>query len=98
VSKETAQLLHHFSVLANKSTGATHPSDERRWFEFIGAAHREDASLDDRTLERWLREEEDWPEDVASELAAEYEKARSLLKFYDPKVVDYRPENKLVLA
>jgi hypothetical protein len=83
VSPETALLLHRFSAAANKSTGSSHPCDEERWLEFVTAAHREKAALDASTLEQWLREGEGWPEDIASELAVDYEKARSLLSYYE---------------
>lgn len=73
------EALRRFSVLANKSTGASHPLDQRRWFDFIILAHREGVHLDATTLARWLSESEGWPEDGARELAGEYERARELL-------------------
>ena len=45
ISKEAALKLRRFSVTANKSTGASHPSDERRWFDFIVAVHRSEDRL-----------------------------------------------------
>lgn len=83
MSADTAELLRRFSVLANMSTGASHPLDRRRWHEFIIATHRERARLDVSTLERILVEVHGWPEDRASDLACEYELARELLKDYD---------------
>jgi hypothetical protein len=83
VSAETAQLLRRFSDAANKSTGSSHPLDEERWFEFVAAAHRERADLDGGTLMQWLLDDEGWPEDVAAELAEEYEKLISFLNFCD---------------
>ncbi len=41
LSPDTALKLRHFSSAANKSTGSSHPADERRWFEFLIAAHRD---------------------------------------------------------
>lgn len=35
VSPAVAEALRRFSVLANKSTGASHPLDRDRWFDFI---------------------------------------------------------------
>jgi hypothetical protein len=78
---ESARRLHQFSKAANK--GALHPLDEERWLRFLVAAHKERSTLDPRTLQRWLEEEEGWPEMHAQILAAEYEQARSLLNVYD---------------
>lgn len=73
------EALRRFSVAANRSTGATHPRDQDRWFDFIIQAHRSGAQLDASTLARWLSESDGWPEDGARELAGEYERARELL-------------------
>jgi hypothetical protein len=82
ISPGTAHLLHTFSVLANKSSGISHPADEERWHRFLVAAHEERSELDASTLGRWLEEEEAWPEEAASDLALKYEAARSVLDFY----------------
>lgn len=76
---EVAEALRRFSAAANKSTGASHPRDRDRWFDFIILAHRADAQLDAWILGRWLAESEGWPEDGARDLAGEYERARALL-------------------
>lgn len=73
------EALRRFSALANKSTGASHPLDRDRWFDFIILAHRDGVSLDASTLGRWLSESEGWPEDGARDLAGEYERSRALL-------------------
>lgn len=39
VSADTAVKLRRFSGAANKSTGTSHPMDQRRWFDFIIAVH-----------------------------------------------------------
>jgi len=83
VSEETAAKLRRFSRLANKQTGSTHFLDEQRWLDFLVSAHAEVSTLDSGTLIRWLVENEGWPEDIAYNLAVEYEFARSLLAFYD---------------
>jgi hypothetical protein len=83
-----AESLRRFSALANKSTGSSHPRDRQRWEGFLISAHLAGSSLDAETLERWLVEEERWPEDQASELAIEYEKAMYLLKAYDDRTRD----------
>jgi len=83
VSPAVAEALRRFSVLANKSTGASHPLDRDRWFDFILLAHRENAQLDASVLARWLSEFEGWFEDCARDLAGEYERSRSLLTRYE---------------
>lgn len=85
VSKKVASQLRFFSDHANKSTGAAHPNDRERWYEFLVSAHREKSSLDSSSLRRWLEEEAGWPPDAATELAIDYSQARSLLEFYDQK-------------
>lgn len=83
LSPEVAKKLEIFSALANKSTGSAHPSDQKRWFDFIVSCHKEKCDLDVYRLQRWLIEEENWPEDNAVELTIEYEFSTALLSFYD---------------
>ena len=70
-----------FSALANMSI--LHPADRKRWNEFLTSAYREKATLDSSMLQRWLIEEEKWPEDEAINLEIEYEHARDLLEVYE---------------
>jgi len=84
LSPEAAVKLRRFSGAANKSTGASHPSDERRWFDFVVAAYRargEELGAD--TLARWLHEAEGWDQDSAHKLAGDFEKSLALLAYYD---------------
>jgi hypothetical protein len=83
LSPAAADALRRFSVLANKSTGAAHPLDRRRWFDFIILAHQDRSDLDADLLHRWLSESDDWPEDRASDLAIEYERSRALLSRFE---------------
>lgn len=83
VPADAATKLRRFSGAANKSTGASHPADERRWFDFIVSVHRSGARLDADQLARWLYEVDGWDEGTAHNLAARYEGALALLKFYD---------------
>lgn len=78
-----ATALRRFSHLANKSSAASHPMDEERWYEFLILAHRCGARLDVDRLVRWLSEVEDWPIDVAHRLGNDYEFARGILEKYD---------------
>ena len=82
-SKEAADALHRFSGGANKSTGSGHPSDRKRWFDFLMSAYKAKTKLDPELLERWLVEAEEWPPDVASRLVIQYEFGLDLLNEYD---------------
>lgn len=85
LSPESANLLKAFSHQANKSTGSTHPLDRARWFDFLLALHRSDENPNVGLLERWLIEEEKWPDETAFQLVCEYEFARDLLGRFDPR-------------
>jgi hypothetical protein len=83
VDDPVSELLKSFSALANKSTGASHPRDQERWFKFLIAAYLAPARLDSDQLVRWLSEIEGWSIDTAHELARDYEFALQLLEKYD---------------
>jgi hypothetical protein len=78
-----ATALRRFSTGANKATGSSHPSDRHRWCLFILTAHRDHGSFNTERLMRWLHEAEGWPEDVAHDLAVEYEFGLDLLKEHE---------------
>jgi len=79
LSPDAARLLHQFSVLANKSNGASHPRDRARWNAFVAAVHRDECAVTGEELSSILVEHEQWPEDKASELAILFEYELSLL-------------------
>lgn len=79
LAAEPAAALRRFSAAANKSTGAGHPMDERRWFDFILAVHRTGGDIGTDRLARWLNEAEGWDEETAHDLAGEYERGLALL-------------------
>jgi hypothetical protein len=83
LSLSAFEALTRFSALANQSTGASHPKDRQRWFDFVIQAHMERSELDSDFLERWLIESEDWPQAQASDLAIEYERSRALLARFE---------------
>ncbi|AWO80204.1 hypothetical protein C1N78_17290 [Serratia marcescens] len=85
LDEPTANSLNLFSRMANKYTGASHPLDEQRWYDFLINAHKSSASLEAGQLSRWLIEVDSWPDEIARELAINYEFARGLLKTYDEK-------------
>lgn len=79
-SDEVASALHTFSVCANKSTGAGHPADRKRWFEFLFASYAANTKLDTDLLGRWLVEAEEWPPEIAHDLVDRYQYSMDLLK------------------
>lgn len=81
MSAETADHLRRFSSSANKGTGSSHPNDRERWNAFVLSAHRTTSKLDPSTLMRWLVEVEDWSQEIAEQLAIEYEYGRELLAY-----------------
>lgn len=81
VNSDTVKLLKTFSSCANKSTGTAHPSDAKRWFEFILSSFRE-GEIEDNTLRDFLIED-GWTEAMASELIIKYEYSIDLLHYYE---------------
>jgi hypothetical protein len=81
MSPELAQLLKQFSAAANKSSGGTHPLDERRFFDFIIQTHLEGSLLDETDLKELLVDD-GWSEDNAFELSCKYRFGIDLLKHY----------------
>lgn len=72
--------LRHFSGLANKSTGSSHPYDRERWFDFLISAHKSHSQPDVDLVIRTLVEM-GWAEDIAYELGLEYEFSSNLLSY-----------------
>lgn len=81
LSPDAALKLKRFSGAANKSTGASHPSDQRRWFDFLVAVHRSGDKPGADRLARWLHEVDGWDEDSAHNLAGDFETAIALLAY-----------------
>ena len=81
ISEDAATALHTFSLAANKSTGAGHPSDRQRWFEFLSAVYENHTKLDTDLLGRWLVEVEDWPPEMAHDLVDKYQYSMDFLRF-----------------
>ena len=98
ISEEALKKLKLFCNAANKSTGASHPYDQERWYDFICQTVDDDKIFDFTTLSLFLQDEDYWgkkdPEfigvigrfawdkDSAEELASEYEAACSILQYY----------------
>ncbi len=102
ISEDALKKLELFCNLANKTTGSSHPSDEERWFDFICQTVDDNQTFDYDTLYRFLMDEEywgrkepnfigamgrfAWSEELASELASEYENYVRLLEYYKDKI------------
>lgn len=80
MSAAAVDRLDRFSVLANKSTGSGHPTDQKRWFDFIIQIHNDQRGPDASTLARLLCEHFEWPDERAFELASDYESGLALLR------------------
>jgi hypothetical protein len=83
MSGAAVERLDRFSAAANKNTGSGHPADQERWFQFIIQIHADQQGPDASTLADLLREYFEWPAETASELAAEYDFGRALLRQVD---------------
>ncbi|MCP4698026.1 MAG: hypothetical protein GY862_14405 [Gammaproteobacteria bacterium] len=84
VGMDTAKLLKKFSFFANKSTGSTHPSDQKLWFDFLVGVSKSRMELHTDLLEGTLLEQ-GWSEDRADKLAVEFEFAQALLNYAEGK-------------
>lgn len=67
-----------FSRLANKSTGFSHPGDEKRWFDFVLSSFNKNLNLD-LLVDSLIND--GWSADKSERLARDYEYASSLLKY-----------------
>ena len=83
ISPGAAEALRRFSVLANKSTTNSHPSDAERWEQFVVAVYLQGQPLGTDILMQWLIEIDGWDEQSAQKLAIDYENGLSLLETYD---------------
>lgn len=83
IPEEAVDSLRRFSMLANKGTGSSHPSDKSRWESFMIAVHRSGHDLPVDILLQWLIDIENWKEEKADDLVIQYENALSLLRHYD---------------
>ena len=77
------EFLHRFSENANRSIENYLPFSKENWYIFLIEVHKNQAKLNSAILERWLKEEEGLPRDIASNLVEEYEFSRNLLDYYE---------------
>ena len=83
IKPETVELLHKFSEEGDRFEKRYIPLNKKDWYIFLVEAHKNRASLNGEILERWLKEEEGWSEDIASNLVEEYQFARTILDYYE---------------
>ncbi len=79
--EEVEKALASFSLLANKSTGSSHPSDRKRWFNFLVLANKSASDLGADLVYRALMEQ-GWSDEQANKLAGQFENANDLLTYY----------------
>lgn len=80
VEQDVYDALVLFSEMANKSTGHSHPCDERRWCDFILLSASKERRLSADYLEGWLMDH-GWSSEMASELGIDYEYGLTLLDY-----------------
>ncbi len=80
LSEESARKFRSFSRAANKSTGRSHPLDQKRWFSFIYSTLRNDEYIDLDSLQSFLMED-GWDSDTAQDLSLDYEYGYASMKF-----------------
>lgn len=78
LTDDSAKALRAFSALANKSTGRSHPLDQKRWFEFISLTFHSEKKISPELLEKYLIED-GWDQNTSLELACDYEYSIDLL-------------------
>ena len=102
ISEEALNKLMRFCKYANKTTGSIHPNDEERWFDFICQTVDDNQMFDFDTLFHFLMDEDywgkkpsdfigamglyAWDEELAGELATEYDNYVRILTFYKEKL------------
>lgn len=99
ISEKALKKLEAFCNNANKNTGASHPCDEERWFDFICQTVDDQRTFDYDTLSKFLMDEEywgkrpsdgaesmgrfAWDERHAGDLALEYDSFVRILQHYN---------------
>ena len=80
VDQDIYDALVVFSEMANKSTGHSHPLDNKRWCDFILISASKKKRLSVNYLEGWLMDH-GWSSDMANELGLDYEYGLTLLDY-----------------
>lgn len=88
ISEDALRKLEAFCNLANKQTGSAHPSDQKRWLEFICQTVEDHRLFDYNDLIGFLQDKSywktfgPWDKEMAEKLAEEYSFACRVLNFY----------------
>lgn len=98
ISETALKKLKLFCSAANKSTGSSHPCDQKRWFDFICQTVDDGKMFDSSTLASFLQDEAywgkkpdgfigvmgtyAWDEEHAYKLASDYENLCEVLLYY----------------
>jgi len=76
---ESCKKFRKFSRTSNRSTGIAHPSDEKKWLEFVYSTLKNDEYLAQDDL-RFFLLEDGWDEQTAGELSLDYEYGYGAMK------------------
>lgn len=84
MTPKMTELLKQFSdIVIHQSFPSAirgdHPRDQRRFFDFIIQAYKDNSSLNEEDLEEWLITN-GWPEEQAAKLSSQYSFGKELLK------------------
>lgn len=94
ITTEALEKLRSFYYCANKTTGSSHPCDEKRWFDFVIQTVEDGRTLDYNTFCRFLTDgdfwrerglestQSTWSDENAEELAMEYDNYVRFLQYY----------------
>ncbi|NFO10948.1 hypothetical protein FDB29_07460 [Clostridium botulinum] len=98
ISETALKKLKLFCLAANKSTGASHPCDQERWFDFVCQTVDDGKMFDYSTLANFLQDENywgkkpdgfigvmgkfAWDKEQAYELASDYDNLCEVLSYY----------------
>ncbi|MFZ2999752.1 MAG: hypothetical protein WA071_05440 [Undibacterium umbellatum] len=80
LSEVSSQKLIAFSSSANKSTGHSHPLDEKRWLAFVYSTVKQDEEIDFELLVSFLSEQ-GWDDESAQDLADDFSYARRAMRY-----------------
>ena len=83
IHEDGLMALEEFSRCANKTTGASHPSDFKLWCNFLFIVHRQKYYVDSDKLAGWLTENGWYDRKVVDDLVNQFELSKDFLNNYD---------------
>jgi hypothetical protein len=81
VGEEVSKKFYSFSRAANKSTGRSHPCDQKRWFDFVFSCLREYKYMIDPDHINFFLIEDGWDRQSAYDLSLDYENTYYAMKY-----------------